>query len=188
MDCSPDADRRIPLEGHGRHATTLPPEASIRNREDAAPAPRQTGAMTETKKKSAPAFSAEEKAAMKERARELKASEKKADLLKAFDQAVAALDGLDRELVDRLSALVAENGPGLHPKTYYGMPAWANADDKIICFFQPAGKFKVRYATFGFDPAAQLDDGTMWATSFAVTGLTAADEKKLAALVKKAAS
>ena len=132
-------------------------------------------------------FSAEEKAAMKERARELKAEKNKADGEAELLAKVAAMHESDRAMATRLHAIVKAAAPGLVPKTWYGMPAYANADGKVVCFFKDAGKFGDRYATFGFNDAAKLDDGAMWPTSFALKKLTAADEKKIAALVKRAA-
>jgi uncharacterized protein YdhG (YjbR/CyaY superfamily) len=133
-------------------------------------------------------LSKEERAAVKDRARELKEQTTKAGAAKAVDDAIAALPAEDRAIAERLHAMVRNAAPHLDPKTYYGMPAYANADGKVVCFFQPASKFKVRYGTFGFETAAQLDDGDVWPTAFAVNKLSAADEAKLAALVKKAAS
>ena len=132
-------------------------------------------------------FTAEERAAMKERARELKAEARKADGEKALLAKIAEMRGSDRALAERIHAIVTAAAPGLAPKTWYGMPAYAK-DGKVVCFFTSAEKFNTRYATFGFDAAANLDDGTMWPTAFAVTQLTAADEAKLADLVRKAAS
>jgi uncharacterized protein YdhG (YjbR/CyaY superfamily) len=133
-------------------------------------------------------FDADEKAAMRERARELKAArgtkpDGEGDVLAKL----AAMPKSDRVMGERIHAIVKANAPGLEPKTWYGMPAYAK-DGKLVCFFKAADKFKTRYATFGFEEAAKLDDGSMWATSWALTGLTAADEAKIAALVKKAAS
>lgn len=137
-------------------------------------------------------FTAEEKAAMKERAKELKAEEKaranKAEGEKILLAAVAAMPGTDRTMAKRLHEIVTANAPHLWPKTWYGMPAYANQDGKVVCFFQSKDKFKSRYATFGFNDQAKLDDGAMWPTSFALKELTAAAEAKIAALVKKAAS
>lgn len=99
---------------------------------------------------------------------------------------IAEMDASDRAIAERLHALVKENAPELSPKTWYGMPAWANADGKVVCFFTAAGKFKTRYASFGFQEDARLDDGSMWPTAFALTRLTEADEKRIAALLKKA--
>ena len=136
------------------------------------------------------AFTADERAAMKERAKELKAearanknrAEGERDLLAK----IAEMPEPDQSMAQRLHEIITANAPSLMPKTWYGMPAYANADGKIICFFQAASKFNVRYATFGFQPDAMLDDGNMWATSFALIKLTAAEEQKIAALVKKA--
>ena len=145
-------------------------------------------ASTTAAAKSTAGFTAAEKAAMKERARELKAekgrAEGEADLLAK----VAAMHESDRAMATRLHAIVKAAAPHLIPKTWYGMPAYANADGKVVCFFKDAKKFGDRYATFGFNDAARLDDGAMWPTSFALLKLTAADEKKIAALVKRAAS
>jgi uncharacterized protein YdhG (YjbR/CyaY superfamily) len=136
-------------------------------------------------------FTTEERAAMKARVQELKAEERASKNRAAGEKdvlaAIAAMKAPDRTLAKRLHELVEANAPDLWPKTWYGMPAYAR-DGRVVCFFKPAGKFKTRYATFGFEEAANLDQGAMWATSFALTKLTAADEKKLAALVKKAAS
>ncbi|HEX5016382.1 MAG TPA: DUF1801 domain-containing protein [Actinomycetes bacterium] len=131
-------------------------------------------------------FTAEERDAMRERAKELKAEAAKADGEKALLAKVAEMKGTDRAMAERLHAIVMEAAPSLAPKTWYGMPAWAK-DGKILCFFQSAAKFDARYATFGFNDGARLDQGTMWPTSWALTDLTPADEKKIAALVKKAA-
>jgi uncharacterized protein YdhG (YjbR/CyaY superfamily) len=141
---------------------------------------------TATKRKSS-GFTAEERAAMKERSRELKAEAKRADGEKALLEKVAEMKGSDRAMAKRLHAIVKANAPDLSPKTWYGMPAYAK-DDKIVCFFQSAEKFNARYATFGFSDQANLDKGAMWATSFALTELTPAEEKKIVTLVKKAVS
>ena len=130
-------------------------------------------------------FTAEERAAMKERARELKAEAEKADGESALLAKVAEMPGPDRALAERIHAIVTTAAPDLAPKTWYGMPAYAK-DGKILCYFQSAGKFKSRYATFGFSDEANLDDGAMWPTSFALKELTAADEKRIVALVKRA--
>lgn len=136
-------------------------------------------------------LSAEERAAVKARAAELRAQEKAKDKRAAGEKDVAAkiaeLDGSDREIADRFRAIVSETAPHLVPKTYYGMPGFANADGKMVVFFQPASKFNVRYATIGFDVAAQLDDGEMWPTSWAVLSLTGDDEKRFVELVRRAA-
>jgi uncharacterized protein YdhG (YjbR/CyaY superfamily) len=133
----------------------------------------------------------EERGAMKERARELKA-EARADKDKADGERdvlakIAEMPASDRAMAERIHAIVKASAPGLTPKTWYGMPAYAK-DGKVVCFFKSADKFKSRYATFGFEEAAHLDDGTMWTTSFALTALTAADEARIGALVKKAVS
>ena len=133
-------------------------------------------------------FSAEERAAMKERARELKAEAAKADGEAALLAQVAEMKGSDRTMAKRLHAIVMAAAPGLAPKTWYGMPAYANQDGKVVCFFQSAGKFGSRYATFGFSDQANLDKGSMWPTTFALAKLTPAEEKQITALVKKAVS
>ncbi len=140
-----------------------------------------------TSAKSSAGFTAEEKAAMKERARELKAEQAKADGETELLAKVAEMPEPDRIMATRLHAIVKASAPQLAPKTWYGMPAYTNKDGKVVCFFQAASKFGARYATFGFNDAAKLDDGAMWPTAFALKSLTAADEKKLAALVKQAA-
>ena len=136
-------------------------------------------------------FTAEERAAMRERAKELKAEARAAKDTAAGERDVLAkiaeMPGPDRAMAERFHAIVKASAPALSPKTWYGMPAYAK-DGKILCFFQCADKFKARYATFGFNDTANLDDGAMWPTSFALKNLTAAEEKKIAALVKKAAS
>jgi uncharacterized protein YdhG (YjbR/CyaY superfamily) len=135
-------------------------------------------------------FTAEERAAMKERARELKAEARagrdRAAGEKDLLAKLAEMPKSDRSMAERLHAIVTATAPDLMPKTWYGMPAYANKDGKVVCYFTPASKFKERYSTFGFNAVANLDDGTMWPTSFALKELTAADEKKIAALVKKA--
>ena len=136
-------------------------------------------------------FTADEKAAMKARAQELKAearaSKDRSEGEKAILAAIAGMkDPTDRSMGKRIHELVTAAAPELMPKTWYGMPAYANADGKVICFFQAASKFGVRYATFGFQPDAMLDDGNMWAASFALIKLTSVEEKKIIALVKKA--
>ena len=130
-------------------------------------------------------FTAEEKAAMRERAKELKAEAAKADGEKALLEKVAEMKGSDRAIAKRLHAIITAAAPTLSPKTWYGMPAYAK-DGKIVCFFQSAAKFDSRYATFGFSDEANIDQGPMWPTSWALTELTPAEEKKIVALVKKA--
>jgi uncharacterized protein YdhG (YjbR/CyaY superfamily) len=150
------------------------------------PAPKTA---TASRDKSA-AFSADEKAAMKEllaeRRREGRMNKDREVGERALLDVLAKMPQPDRGIAERLHAMVMVTAPALMPKTWYGMPVWAR-DGKVICFFKNAGKFKERYHTFGFDTAANLDSGSMWVTSFALTELTATDEKKLAALVKKAA-
>ena len=144
--------------------------------------------MTDTQKPAkSTTFTAEERAAMKERAQELKAAADKADGERDVLAKIAEMQGSDRELAERLHAIVKASAPSLSPKTWYGMPAYAR-DGKVVCFFQSAGKFKARYATFGFSDEANLDEGTMWPSAFALTELTAADEVRIGALVKKAVS
>ena len=127
-------------------------------------------------------FTAEEKAAMKARARELKAAE---DGETAVRAAIAAMSPQDRAIAKRLHELIKATAPDLLPKTWYGMPAYAK-DGKIVCYLRNAGKFKERYATFGFNDSARLDDGAMWPVAFALKKLTAADEARIGALVKQA--
>jgi uncharacterized protein YdhG (YjbR/CyaY superfamily) len=131
-------------------------------------------------------FTDEERAAMKERARELKAAAAKADGERAVLAKIAEMPQPDRAMAERLHALIKASAPALSPKTWYGMPAYANQDGKVVCFFTPASKFNSRYATFGFNDDANLDEGAMWPTAFALTELTADDEARISALVKKA--
>jgi uncharacterized protein YdhG (YjbR/CyaY superfamily) len=131
-------------------------------------------------------FSDEERAAMKERAQELMAD--KADGESSVLAKIAAMQGPERAMCERLHAIIKASAPALSPRTWYGMPAYANKDGKVVCFFQSAQRFKTRYATLGFSDAANLDEGAMWPTTFALTKLTAAEEAKIAALVKKAVS
>ncbi len=139
-------------------------------------------------------FSDEERAAMKERAQELKAEARrgpragKADGESAVLAKIAEMQGSDRAIAKRLHAIIKASAPALSPRTWYGMPAYANRDGKVVCYFQSAQKFKTRYVTFGFSDEANLDEGAMWPTSFALTELTAAEEARIAALVKKAVS
>ena len=130
-------------------------------------------------------LSAEEKAALKETVQERKAAERGENNEKALLAKIAEMSGSDRAIAKRLHELVKSSAPSLSPKTWYGMPAYADKDGKVVCYFTPADKFKSRYATFGFNDAAKLDDGTMWPTSFALKELTAADAAKIGALVKK---
>lgn len=133
-------------------------------------------------------LSAEEAAAMKETLKERKLALSKEEAEKAVLEKIAEMKEPDRSMAKRIHEIIKNSAPALSPKTWYGMPAYANADGKVICFFQAASKFNVRYATFGFQPDAILDDGNMWAASFALIKLTAAEEAKIIALVKKAVS
>jgi uncharacterized protein YdhG (YjbR/CyaY superfamily) len=130
-------------------------------------------------------FTDEEKGAMKERARELKAAASREEAERAVLEKIAEMAAPDRAMAKRLHAIITDSAPDLSPRLWYGQPAYAK-DGKVLCFFQPAEKFKTRYATFGFSDEANLDDGAMWPTSFALKKLTAADEKKIGALVKQA--
>ncbi len=138
-------------------------------------------------RKKAKGFTAEERAAMKERAQELKAEAHRTDGEKAVLAKIAEMPKPDRVMAERLHAIINASAPDLSPKTWYGMPAYAK-DGNVVCFFQSAEKFKSRYATLGFNDAAKLDEGAMWPTTFALKKLTAAEEKRIGALVKKAVS
>ncbi len=151
-------------------------------------ATRQSAKKTPASGKRSRGFTDAERAAMKERAKELKAEAGRADAEKAVLAKIAEMPAPDRAMAKRIHAIVKEHAPALSPKTWYGMPAYANEEGKVVCYVTPASKFKERYATFGFNDAASLDEGTMWPTSFALTKLTTADEKRIAALVKKAVS
>ena len=141
--------------------------------------------------KTSKGFAAEERAAMKERAQELKAEERasknRAEGERDVLAKIAEMPGPDRAMAKRLHGIIKANAPALWPKTWYGMPAYAK-DGKVVCYFQSADKFKARYATFGFSDTANLDEGAMWSTSFALKKLTATEEAKIGALVKKAVS
>jgi uncharacterized protein YdhG (YjbR/CyaY superfamily) len=147
---------------------------------------RTNVATRKTKKpaKSTAGFSAEERAAMKERVKELKSAAGESGLLAK----IAEMPPADRAIAERLHVLIKETAPALSPRTWYGMPAYANKDGKVICFFRNAAKFKERYAMFGFNDSANLDEGSMWPVAYALKALTAADEKRIRALVKKAVS
>jgi uncharacterized protein YdhG (YjbR/CyaY superfamily) len=142
---------------------------------------------TTTNDKKYDGFTDEERGAMKERAKELKAAARKADAESDVLAKIAEMTESDRALAERIHAIVKASAPDLSPKLWYGMPAYAK-NGKIVCFFQCAQKFNTRYATFGFNDTAHLDEGTMWPTAFALTRLTAADEARIGALAKKAAS
>jgi len=147
--------------------------------------------MSKSTTKKSKGFTAEEKAAMKERAKELKAEERankdRAAGEKDLLEKIAEMREPDRSMAERIHAIVTDSAPHLMPKTWYGMPAYAK-DGNVICFFQSAQKFNARYATLGFNDRAKLDDGAMWPTAFALTELTATEEARIAALVKKAAA
>jgi uncharacterized protein YdhG (YjbR/CyaY superfamily) len=147
--------------------------------------------MSPSSNKSSKGFTAEERAAMKARAQELKAEERasrnRAEEERDVLAAIAAMKEPDRVMAKRLHAISSVAAPELWPKTWYGMPAYAK-DGKVVCFFKSAGKFNSRYATFGFEEAANLDEGAMWATSFALKKLTATEEATISALVEQAVS
>ena len=153
-------------------------------------AQRSAESTTATGKKSK-GFTDEERAAMKERAQELKAEaridKKRAEGEKALFEKIAEMEGADRAMAEKLHDIITASAPALSPKTWYGMPAYAK-DGKVVCFFQSAQKFNSRYATFGFNDTANLDEGAMWPTSFALKELTSAEEARISALVKKAVS
>ena len=162
-------------------------------RKPAKQGPQKSATSTSAIKKKAKGFTGEERAAMKERAQELKAEARrgsragKADGESDVLAKIAEMPEPDRAMAERLHALIKATAPELSPRTWYGMPAYAK-DGKVVCFFQAAQKFKTRYATFGFNDTANLDEGAMWPTAFALTELTAADEARIGALVKKAVS
>src|SRR5512145_2926174 len=151
---------------------------------------KSTVKSTTASNKKSKGFTDEEKAAMKERAKELKAearankdrTEGESDVLAK----IAELQGTDRAMAKRIHEIIKASAPSLSPKTWYGMPAYANKDGKVVCFFQSADKFNARYATFGFNDTANLDEGAMWPTSFALKELTSTEEARIVALVKKA--
>ncbi|MDR5700432.1 iron chaperone [Agromyces aerolatus] len=155
-------------------------------------AEKQTARTTKTDAANADGFSAEERAAMKERAQELKAAKGKGPKAgkvsgeQAVLAALAEMSDADRAIGERIHAIVTSAAPDLEPKTWYGQPAYAR-QGKVVVFFQAASKFKTRYATLGFNEEANLDDGTMWPTAFAITSLTPADEARITDLVKRAA-
>jgi uncharacterized protein YdhG (YjbR/CyaY superfamily) len=150
-------------------------------------ATQKSAKRTRTNNKKSKGFTAEERAAMKERAQELKAAASKAEGESDVLAKIAEMPKADRAMAKRLHAIVKASAPDLTPRTWYGMPAYSK-DGRVVCYFQSADKFKSRYATFGFNDAANLDEGAMWPTSFALKELTDTEEAKLAALVKKAVS
>jgi uncharacterized protein YdhG (YjbR/CyaY superfamily) len=153
-------------------------------------ATKKSAKSTGTRGNKSEGFTAEERAAMKERARELKAEARRDKSREEGERDVfakiAEMPKSDRTMAKKIHAIVKDSAPALMPRTWYGMPAYADEDGKVVCYFTSAAKFKERYATLGFNAAANLDKGDMWPTSFALTKLTAAEEKKIAALVKKA--
>jgi hypothetical protein len=148
--------------------------------------PRKAAKPTTATNKTSAGWTDEERAAMKQRAQELKAG--KADGDGAVRAKLAELPASDRAIGERLHAIITASAPALSPRLWYGMPAYANQDGKVVCFFQAAQKFKERYATLGFSEHANLDDGAMWPTAYALTRLTAAEEARIEALVKQAVS
>ena len=161
---------------------------SMATRTDTPKSAKRATAATKTSE----GFTAEERVAMKERAKELKA-EARANKNKAQGESdvlakIAEMPEPDRAMAERLHAIITAAAPALSPKTWYGMPAYAKEDGKVVCFFQSAGKFNTRYATFSFSDQANLDEGAMWATSFALKELTATEEAKIGELVKRAGS
>jgi len=144
-------------------------------------------AATSTSGQASTGFTTEERAAMRERAKELKAAQSKADGERDCLAKIAEMQGSDRTMAERLHALITASAPDLAPRTWYGMPAYAK-DGQLVCFFRSAQKFNTRYATLGFSDKAHLDDGTMWPTDFALTDVTADDEARIVALVKRAVS
>ncbi len=154
--------------------------------------PTKTTKTAKTAKTQSDGFSADERAAMKERAAELRAEgkkgAKKADGLQAVLDSIAKMDPADRALAERVHVTITENAPELMPKTWYGMPAYADADGKVVVFFQDAGKFKYRYSTIGFQDTANLDDGDLWPVAFALQAWSAKVEKRVVELVQAAIS
>jgi uncharacterized protein YdhG (YjbR/CyaY superfamily) len=138
-------------------------------------------------KKAASGFTAEERAAMRQRAKELKAQESAAEALQSVLDKIASFDEPDKTNAERIHKVIMEAAPSLAPKLYYGSPGYADADGRIVCFYQERTKFKVRYGNFAFFEAAKLDDGTMWPTAWAISKISAADEKRIAEIVKRAA-
>ena len=168
--------------------TAKPAKSTTTTARKPAAAPAKKSSTTAAK--SSQGFSAEEKAAMKARAAEMKAEARagkdRAAGEKAVKEAIAAMKGADKAMAKRINEIVTSNAPGLMPKTWYGMPSYADKDGNVICFFQAAAKFGARYATFGFNDRAKLDDGGIWAIGFAVKEMTPEVESKITKLVKKA--
>ena len=147
----------------------------------------KSAAKKATATKASTGLTAEERAAMKAYLKEQKAAAQGADMLRELLDRIAEMPAEDRSMAERIHEIVTTTAPSLEPRTWYGMPAYAK-DGRVVCFFQSAQKFKTRYATFGFSATANLDEGAMWPTAFALTELTAADEARIAALVKQAVS
>ena len=150
-------------------------------------AKQKSGKSTTATKKRYDGFTEEERGAMKDRVREMKAAADRADGESDVLAKIAELPKADRAMAERIHAVIKASAPGLSPRLWYGMPSYAK-DGKVVCFFQSAQKFKTRYATFGFSDEAKLDEGNMWPTAYALTKLTATDEARIGALVKKAVS
>ena len=169
-----------------------PKKGTQKSKSTAKKTTKESSKSTTASGKSSKGFTDEERAAMKERAQELKAearwNKSKADGERDLLAKIAEMPGPDRAMAKQLHAIMKASAPALSPRTWYGMPAYANKDGKVVCYFTPASKFKSRYATFGFNDDANLDEGTMWPTSFALKKLTAAEEARIGALVKKAVS
>ena len=149
--------------------------------------PRKSTKSTAATSKKSTGWTEDEKTAMRNRAKELKAEQSKAEGENTALEAIAAMQEPDRSMAKRIHAIIKDSAPSLSAKTWYGMPAYANKDGKIVCFFQTAKKFNTRYSTFGFNDSANLDEGEMWPVAFALKKLTAGEETRIAALVKKAA-
>ena len=169
-----------------------PKKGTQRSKSTTKKAAKKSAKSTTASGKTSKGFTEEERAAMKERAQELKAearwNKNKADGERDLLAKIAEMPGPDRAMAKQLHAIMKASAPALSPRTWYGMPAYANKDGKVVCYFTPASKFKSRYATFGFNDDANLDEGVMWPTSFALKKLTAAEEARIGALVKKAVS
>jgi uncharacterized protein YdhG (YjbR/CyaY superfamily) len=187
-------DQESRSAGHRAAASMTAMDIAMAGRRSAMNDTQKSAEGTSATDKTFTGLTDEERGAMKQRTQELKAearrgrgADKAAEGERAVLEKLAEMPASDRALGERLHAIITANAPALSPKTWYGMPAYAK-DDKVVCFFQSAQKFKTRYATFGFNDVANLDDGAMWPVAFALTGLTAADEARIAALVKKAAS
>jgi uncharacterized protein YdhG (YjbR/CyaY superfamily) len=177
-------EKETSMEQPQRASADAPVTSAVAERKPAKKGTQKSAKSTTTSGKKSKGFTDEERAAMKERAQELKG---KADGESAVLAKIAAMQGPDRAMAKRLHAIIKASAPALSPKTWYGMPAYAK-DGKVVCFFQSAQKFQSRYATFGFSDQANLDEGAMWPTSFALKELTAAEEARIGALVKKAVS